>query len=390
MLEDTSNRRSERGDAVRIGQGRSAPPPAGAWPISVFVHLAQNKDAETWRLARERGQLVGINDPTPYGYGRAEAMGCTVAFSRSHREGVFGKIARLGLRALLGFDLVHALRQKHALIHADMVWTHTESQFLAVAAMLLLTGANTRLLGQSVWLMDRWPRLGFLYRAFYRRLIDRVDILTFHSPQNLAVARELFPHKAVYLVPYGIPSERRLEPRPRPPDPIRVVALGNDRDRDWPTLIAAVGSSPHISLLILSGTVPAGLARGHGNVQIRNARTNAELIDSFDAATLVCVPLKPNLHASGITAIEEAVLAGVPVVTTNTGGLTAYFDPDEVLFAPPGDAAALRELLLAAAQDPEGSCARARRAQARMADGSLGAEAYIRKHVELTREALSR
>jgi len=36
------------------------------------------------------------------------------------------------------------------------------------------------------------------------------------------------------------------------------------------------------------------------------------------------VPLLPNLHASGITVIQEAVLAGVPVVATDTGGLDGH------------------------------------------------------------------
>ena len=77
----------------------------------MFVHLARNKDADEWRAARRSGKLVGFNEDTPYGYGRAEQMGCRVVFSRSAPERLHAKLARFAVRALAGFDLVHALRQ---------------------------------------------------------------------------------------------------------------------------------------------------------------------------------------------------------------------------------------------------------------------------------------
>jgi len=361
-----------------------------AKPFSVFVHLARNKDADQWRAAKRNGELVGFNEDTPYGYGRAEALGCRVAFSRSVPETAAAKLARLAARAFVGFDFFHALRQGEAMTDADIVWTHTESQFLAVAAVLLLTGAKTKLLGQTVWLMDRWVRLDPLRRALYRRLIRRVDVLTFHSPANLALAQRLFPDKKTVLVRYGITTAFRVEPRQRPAAPIRVLAIGNDRDRDWPTLIAAVRGQPDVSLLILSGAAPYGAARDDPNIEVRRARTQDELMRAFEQATLVCVPLRPNLHASGITVIQEAALAGVPVVATDAGGLDAYFPPNEIRYTPPGDVAALRAAIRATAANPAEACEQARRAQARMIDGRLGAEAYVRAHVELTREIVGR
>jgi hypothetical protein len=37
----------------------------GPQPIKVFAHLARDKDAENWRLARTAGTLVGVNDERP-------------------------------------------------------------------------------------------------------------------------------------------------------------------------------------------------------------------------------------------------------------------------------------------------------------------------------------
>ena len=360
-------------------------------PINVFVHLARDKDASEWRRAKEAGTLVGCNDETPYGYGRAERMGCRVIFSRSSPESRLAKFVRLGIRAVTGFDYLHALRQAEALAAADVVWTYTESQYLAVAATLTAKfRRRPKLLGQSVWLFDRWQKLGLLHRLLYRRLIDKVDVLTFLSEENLTVARALFPQKRVEFVHFGLPSEERTEPTLRPATPIRILALGNDRDRDWKTLIAAVKGCEVASLQILSGTAPRRLAKGVPNVRIAPAASNADLVRRYAEATLVCVPLKRNGHASGITVIQEAVLAGVPVVASDTGGLTSYFSGSEVRYVPPGDVSALRDALLAVAKDPVAAREMAVRAQARLTGGSLGAEAYVRRHVQLSRELLGR
>jgi len=368
----------------------SATTTVAAKPISVFVHLARNKDADEWRAAKRCGKLVGFNEDTPYGYGRAEQMGCRVAFSRSAPERLPAKLARFAVRAIAGFDLVHALRQGGRLIEADIIWTHTESQYLAVAAVLLLNGAKTKLLGQTVWMMDRWRSYDPLRRWFYRRLARRVDVLTFHSPANLAMASKLFPDQRTVLVRYGVTTEFSVEPRLRSASPIRVLAVGNDGDRDWPTLIAAVRDRSDMSLLVLSGALSPRLARGARNVTIRRAQTQDELLEAFAEATVVCVPLRANLHASGITVIEEAALAGVPIVATDAGGLDAYFPRDEIRYALPGDVDALRQAILAVAANPAEACAQARRAQQRMIDGRLGADAYIRAHVELSKEVLNR
>jgi glycosyltransferase involved in cell wall biosynthesis len=388
MGEDTAELSAAAAETASPGAA-GAPADSGA-PIKVFVHLARNKDAEEWRAAKRSGKLVGFNDETPYGYGLAEAMGCRIAYSRSDRERLLGKLARFAVRAATGFDLVHAWRQRRAMADADIVWTHTESQYLAVSAVLLMTRTRPKLLGQTVWLMDHWASFNPLRRALYRKLIRRVDVLTFHSPANLAIAAALFPDKKTVLVRYGIATDIRVAPRERPATQIHVLAIGNDRDRDWPTLIAAVRDQPNMSLLILSGAVSPRLARGAQNVEIRRARTQAELMQGFGEATLVCVPLRPNVHASGITVIQEAALAGVPIVATDAGGLDAYFPHDEVRYAPAGDVEALRRALRTTASDPVEACAQARRAQQRMVDGRLGAEAYIRAHVELSREVLSR
>ncbi|WP_322015092.1 glycosyltransferase family 4 protein [Paraburkholderia sp. J12] len=363
---------------------------SGQSGINVFVHLAVDKDATEWRRKRDAGDLVGINDPTPYGYGRAEQMGCRVAFSKSKKENKVEKLWRLALRAILGADVVHALRNREAILSSDIVWTHTESQYLAVAMVGLLYGKRVPTIAQTIWLIDSWDALSWPKKALFRSLVARMDVLTFHSPENYARAKALFPAADVRWVKFGIPAEtRRMCGRRAHENVVNILALGNDRHRDWKTLIDAVSGMERVKLKILSGSVPKRLVKRAGNIEVTRAGSNDELREAFDEATLVCVPLRENLHASGITVIQEAVLSGVPVVATDVGGVSAYFSPDEIRYVPVGDAAALRAAFEEIFRNPEQAFARASRAQARMADlDDFGAQAYVRQHVDLSREIL--
>lgn len=359
-------------------------------PIRVFVHLAANKDVTAWRAAWRADTLVGLNDETPYGYGRATRMGCVITFSTTAREALPTKVLRLGLRVLTGFDLLHALRQRRALMDADVVWTHTESQYLAVAAVTALSARRPKILGQTIWLFDHWDQLNPIHKWLYRRLIRLVDVLTVHSSDNLAVAQSLFPDKRVICVPFGVPSEQKIAPVTRSSQPLRILSMGNDRHRDWQCLASALDGLPDALAVFLSGTAPRSLVKRRPTLQIMQAQTNTELFARFAEASVVCVPLKTNRHASGITVIQEAVLAGVPVVATSTGGLQGYFGPDAVRYVPPDDPRALRDALQEIAADPESARERAVRAQNHMMETGIGAEAFVRRHVEISREMLGR
>ncbi|QKV17932.1 glycosyltransferase family 4 protein [Oricola thermophila] len=359
--------------------------------IAVFVHLAHAHDARRWRVKWEEGSLVGINDPTPYGYGRAEEMGCSITFSESAPENIAQKLVRLGTRFVLGFDLVHAIRNRKAMMEADIVWTHTESQFLGAAALMALTAGaeRPRLLGQTVWLLDDWPRLGALRQAIIRHLMRKVDILTVHSPLNLAASREIFPETRTELVKFGIPTEYHEEPVTKPGLPFRVLCVGNDRHRDWRTVISAVRGKKDVELTIISQTADPALVHGIENAHIRSVANNGELLQAYRDANALVMPLLPNLHVSGSTVMQEAALMGVPVIASRVGGLDAYFDDTEVRYVPPRDPEAISAAIDRMMDRPDKALELARNAQRRILGGKLGCQTYVRRHVELSQELLA-
>ncbi|HXC26702.1 MAG TPA: family 16 glycosylhydrolase [Stellaceae bacterium] len=359
-------------------------------PIRVFVHLARGFGAVEWSAKWQRGEIIGLNDPLPYGYFHAAEHGCTVEHSEDRPERLVGRLLRIGLRAVLGFDFVHAWRNRRGIRDAEIIWTHTESQHLAV--LLLLCGYRRshrpKVIAQSVWLFDAWRYLSPPKRWLYRRLLGGADMLTVLSPENLKIARALFPRLPSQMVLFGVAADA-MKPRLQRPAhrPLRILSLGNDRHRDWPTLVGAIGDRDDCELCIVTPRLPAALTRAE-NVRVVHPKNNAELAELYEWADLVALALTPNKHASGITVVAEATVFGVPVICTDTGGLQAYFAEGDIRYVPAGQPAAMRQVIGALADDDDARCSMVERARRRMCEAGLTSRDYARRYAHLSKELL--
>lgn len=382
------------GEPTQVLSERRPRRPFDFVPVRVFVHLAHGMDARRWKERWRDGTLLGINEPSPYGYHRAESSDVSVEFSSDAiGESRFVTGLRLGLRALLGFDFIHAYRNRHGILSADVVWTHTESQHLAVLALRMLyctpTGKRPAVIAQTVWLFDSWGRMLSPRRALWRWLMRDANVLTVHSPLNLSRARQIFPESRVELVKFGIRADdldppKRLIKKTR----LSVLSVGNDRHRDWRTLIEAVRDDPRFQVRIVSRTKSLQWMRTGNNIEVLRIKTNDELERQYDWADVAVVPLKPNLHASGITALQEALVRGVPVVCADTGGIPAYFPEGEIAYFDPGDPVSLREALSQIFEAATDTATMVERAQRRMRNERITSEGFIERHLELTHELL--
>lgn len=361
--------------------------------MKVHIHLAYGYGEANWSRKFDDGRLIGVNERMPYGYRHAEPLVSTMTASVDHPEGRLRRLARLGTRAILGFDFVHAWRNRAAICDADIVWTHTESQHLAISQLFtslrLDRAARPKLLAQSVWLMDHWTRFSTPRRAYFRRLLAQADILTFHSRENLAMARTRLPDRRNELVLFGINATEQHSPHRAPVDAAQLlIAVGNDAHRDWPTLIAAVARHPGWRLRIVSTVASKALATGVPNVEIAGVGDNDALKALYRQATIAIVPLLPNAHASGITVLQEAALNGVAAIASDVGGLRDYFDEACVTYCTGSDVDALERAIETLIADPERRYRQAIAAQARMGPDGLSSYAYAMRHVEISRMLL--
>lgn len=366
----------------------SSAPDASPAALRVTLLLPRHLDVVDWAARHARGE---VPDATPYGYHHALQQGCTLRFSRATRTwpGVLGLVDR-GLRKLLGFDLRHVWANR-ALLHpdrADVVWTHTEYEHLGVGLLRRLGIATAPLIAQSIWLVDEWARWSAPRRRAVRWLMRDAEAATFHSPQNMVRARELDLGERQVIIDFGISLDSYPIATERPQAvldgtrPLRVLALGNDRHRDWDTLARALGGRAGVELRIGSSHFPARLAQPNITA---HPMTQAEVVANYGWADCVVVPLHENLHASGLTAVLEASARGVPVIATRTGGLDHYFDDGSIAFCRPHDADDLRRALDDLLAQPGRRAAQVASAQQRLQDRRFSSAGFAARHVELSR-----
>ena len=332
-----------------------------------------------------------MNKYFPYGYHHAQRDGWSVICSQDTAESILIKLLRRGLAHTLGFDLIHAWRNRAELRSADVIWTHTEREHLAAALILSLSRRPApKLIAQCVWLFDNWSKLSAPKRALYRHLLRVADVVTTQSPEDLRLAQAVMPGHPTACVLSGGAIEWMTPPRDmRMHQPLRLAALGNDMHRDWETLLSAFGGRKQYEVAIASKKLSPRQLRNTPNIRLVNVQTAAQVRHLYEWADLVVVPLKANHHASGITVLFEGIISGVPVIVTDTGGLRAYFSNDEAAYVAPNAPDEMRAMADKLSANPEQRLAMVARAQERMRTAELTKQGYAERHRQLTERLLA-
>jgi glycosyltransferase involved in cell wall biosynthesis len=353
----------------------------------VHVHLFYGADPRFYRPGDNIGCL--------YGYHHAQSDAFALTYSQDAREGKAMRLVRRALKAALGFDFIHTWRNRAEMLRSDVIWTHTEQEWLSAALMLLLSGrkagadASPLLLAQSVWLLDKWPSYGILRSWLYRKLMTRADQLTTLASENAELCQRYFNRDAKPLL-YGLNTQDFPVKAPTswtPHTPIRIAAIGNDRDRDWETLVKAFGHDPRYTVkLATRRRIPASLRAP--NVEIALFSGIKKQHELYDWADVIVVPLRPNTHASGITVMLEAAAVGKPMVVSNVGALQDYFPASEASYIPPFNPQALREAVDQLAAAPADALRQAQAAAAGLLARDLTTQHYAMQHVWITQEML--
>jgi glycosyltransferase involved in cell wall biosynthesis len=359
--------------------------------VKVFVHLGHGFGATSWRRRYSLGLIPGLNEKLPYGYYRAADQEWSIRYSEDNEERFLTTLLRRGFQKLIGFDLIHAWRNRDQLNDASIVWTHTERENLAVLLLwrLMRKSPTPPIVAQCVWLFDRWPVLPAWKRGLYRWLLKQAEAVTTHSPENLKRAQAVLSHDRIRLVMFGIHSAaNRKSPKCAVSRPLRIAALGNDMHRDWHTLIAAFGGLGNYNVAIASGSVPHRLIDKAKNFTLWKVKTVSDLTALYHWADVVVVPTRENLHASGITVVLEAILSGLPVICSDTGGMRAYFCEGEIRYVPVSDVVAMRTAIDEIANDDNLRRNLVTRAQERIQSADLTAQGFADRHRRLSEKLL--
>lgn len=245
------------------------------------------------------------------------------------------------------------------------------------------------LLAQSVWLLDKWPRFSALRKWAYTKLIARADVLTTLASENAQLARELFK-RDVQQVFYGLNTGDFPLSEPvtwTPHEPVRIAAIGNDRDRDWESLVTAFRQDPRAEVRIATRR-RVSKALVASNVAIAPASGLKAARELYDWADVIVVPLRDNTHASGITVVLEAVALGKPLIVTDVGALRDYFGPEHMTYVPPHDVPALQRALDELIANPSLALERAQAASRHFVERDYTTRQFALQHARITQAFL--
>jgi glycosyltransferase involved in cell wall biosynthesis len=307
----------------------------------------------------------------------AELHGFRVVSTQDFPSPRLGGLIRKLTYWFFWFDLPHLLANWRAVREADLIWAMSEREMVPalVAANAGFAGGKNRpaVFGEIIWLLDEWPAYAGIRRSAWRRLMARAGGIIAMTHRCMLGALEILPKVPAAEYRLGLPIESFANVRsaigPNPDlasgRPLRILAMGNDRRRDWSTLAAAFGGDPRFELIVATGMAEELLAplRAHPDITIDRAADFAKVRQHLAWADLLVMPVLPNEHGAGLTTLLEAAACGLPILCMRVGGIDEYFSDEAVTYVAGANPSAMRDAALAVIARPDLSAARAARAR---------------------------
>ena len=307
-------------------------------------------DLAAWRARFDAGTAPA---PLPYEVDALEEVGFDlVPRGRSGGRGV-SKV-RDAAEHRLGHPLQAALRALPDVARADLVIALLEQEAVLPARFKrhrLPPYATTPLMVWSCWLADEISRADREQRdVLFRRYRD-ADLIAHLSRRETEILVDAgFSEEQLVPMTYGV-SERFYRPGPDDERDLDLVAIGQDRGRDYATLFAAIEGTDLTLDLVCRPENLAGLDVP-ANVRVHGVIPHEQYRSMLRRTKVMAVPTKVLAYPTGSSVALEASASGCCVVATDTPAMADYIaDGTAGLLVPPGDVAGWRDTLLGLSRD---------------------------------------
>ncbi len=303
-----------------------------------------------WRERFARGEVPSA---MPYGVDVLTERGHRVVGPPAPTTSPRAAKARDVVEHRTGMPVERTLRSLGAVRRADLVLALLEREGMLAGlgrGLRVPPFASTPLVVWSCWLADDVRTADRTTRARLARRMRGADLVTHMSRHETEILVDLgIPEDRLFPVTFGV-SHRFYQPGTAPRD-IPLLAVGQDRGRDYATLVEAVRGTDLTLDLVCKPENLAGLdlpdnVRVHGTVPLPRYR------ELLRRAQVVAVPTRDLAYPTGQSVALEAASSGCAVAVTGTRAMRDYVEDDVTgVLVDEGDVEGWRSTLTALRED---------------------------------------
>ena len=279
-------------------------------------------DLDSWERRFRAGEVPA---PMPYGVNALADVGWTLTGAPRTPDPPWRKLRDV-VEHRAGFPVEQTLRGAGRARRSDVVLALLERQGAAAATARrsrIPPYGSTPLVVWSCWLADDLRAASPDERQRLKRRFDGADLITHLSRHETEIFTDLgIGEDRLFPVTYGVSHDYYVPGHLR--RDIALLAVGQDRGRDYRTLFDAVRGSDLVLDLVCRPENLADLdvpdnVRVHGVVPLRDYRV------LLQRAQVVVVPTRDLAYPTGSSVALEAASSGTCVAVTGTRAMRDYF-----------------------------------------------------------------
>ena len=197
------------------------------------------------------------------------------------------------------------------------------------------------------------------------------------------------PDDRIHVIPYSVDQRFFIPQRDIDQQSNYLVSIGENRSRDYSTLMRAVTGLPIKIDVAASGLWYAREKHQHfhgdipANVSIIRNLPRRELRNYYARSQFVVLPIKDVVYSAGATVVLEAGCMERAVIATRSQGIVDYIiDGETGILVNPGDVGAMQNAIKYLLSHPEKACRLGKNARQRIED-EFNLETYVSRIANL-------
>lgn len=333
-----------------------------------------------------------VNDTFPYGYDRFDDARFEIKYVKINSKEKKFLLNNTFLEKLY----LYLIKLPIELIKNDIIWTHYDKDGLYIAALRSIPILNRFLAKQLscfVWLIDESKNFNKIKIYVISKLLKQIDKVIFHAKTEKNLFKEIYGINCKKLnhIKFGINIENYsnkkkniIPPKMKSEEKNYILSVGNDRHRDYDTLISLSNDMKQDKFIIATKHILEGYK---DNLKTLSVNLK-EIRYLYNNCMCVVVPLRYNEHVSGCTTALEAAAMKKPVIISDVPGIDDYvIDGITGIIVPVGDKIALKNAIEKLKNNPDLVLDMGENAYNYVID-KFDTKIWANKHIDISKEIL--